>query len=966
MDLVTTDWESYYTTEYSLSRMSPLAYVMDDRFEAISVSLKVNDKPTGTWFGDDIPNGLATIDWKNAFVIGHNMLGFDSYVMAYRYGINPAMWGCTLSMARAILSKTLPRLGLGYLVEEFGLGVKDQTILNQTKGKRLEDFTAEELRRMGKYNAEDTDQCYGVFKVLRKYFTAKELWHIDKAIRMRTEPRFELDFGLLQTAASIERDRKHKALLDLFRTLKGISSESEQAELSMLTTDEKVEHIKRELASSAKFSSLLERLGVEVPLKPSPTNPEKEIPALSKTDQAMQDLQEHDDPIVAAAARCRLDVKSTLLETRIEKFIEAGKAAGGMLPVPLRPNGADTTGRDSGEEYNCFTGETEVLTLDGWKRFDDWTGEPIMQWWPDGRTSFEASPGVLVKDYAGPVVDVDAVLLSSTMTPEHRLVHMVNGQAVERTAQWLADRGRMDGVPTGGVWEGAKASLFTPDEARLLVAIAADATVVHRKTQRPTIQIGLRRPRKVERMRQLLAAVGCKYTERQYPAQAGHKGDHPTTVFFLPDCQYGKGFGPWILGLSREALDAFMDEIPHWDGWLHTKGQTEFSTSSRRDAEWFATAVHLSGKATTIRQYKGCYQMHVCTSKYTSVASEDVNVRQYEGKVYCASVESSYILIRRNGKIAVAGQCQNLPRIDKKNPRTTDALRKSLRAPKGKKIIVADQSGIELRVNHFLWKVPSSMALYQADPEKADLYKSFASRSLFRIPEDQIDENQRQLGKVAQLGLGFGAGAPTFRRVARTMGGIVLPLSREEDTPKDIVTAEETVFAWRSDYSEIVQGWKACGIGVIDVARQVENGIDPWGLVHTVPEGFMLPSKRIIRYPSLRQEDDGEWPDGRPKKSWFYGNGRTKARITGPKACENIVQALARDSIFDVTYEFFRLTGLRPALEVHDELVYVVDEGKAEELLRLLQSLLRQPPKWWPELVTWSKGDIADTYGDAK
>jgi len=64
--------------------------------------------------------------------------------------------------------------------------------------------------------------------------------------------------------------------------------------------------------------------------------------------------------------------------------------------------------------------------------------------------------------------------------------------------------------------------------------------------------------------------------------------------------------------------------------------------------------------------------------------------------------------------------------------------------------------------------------------------------------------------------------------------------------------------------------------------------------------------------------------------------------------------------------EFFRLTGLRPALEVHDELIYVVDEDKAEELLKLLQSLLRRPPVWWPELVTWSEGDIADTYGDAK
>lgn len=664
MNLVTVDWETYYDTEYSLSRMSPLEYVMDDRFEAISVSIKVNDGRTATYFGSDTHRGLATVDWTKAFVVGHNMLAFDCYVMAYRFGINPAMWGCTLAMARAILSKTHPRLGLGSLVESFGLGVKNNAILTQTKGRRLSQFTPDEIRRMGIYNAEDTDQAYGVFKILRKHFSAKELWHIDACIRMRTEPQFELDRGILETAASIERDRKFKALLDLFRMLNKEAPESERERASDMTEDERVAAVKTALSSSAKFAALLEARGVEVPMKPSPSNPNKEVPALAKTDEAMQDLQEHDDPVVAAAARCRLDVKSTLLETRIEKFLVAGKAAGGLLPIPLRPNGADTTGRDSGEEYNP----------------------------------------------------------------------------------------------------------------------------------------------------------------------------------------------------------------------------------------------------------------------------------------------------------------QNLPRINKKNPKNTDALRKSLRAPKGKKVIVADQSGIELRVNHFLWQVASSMALYRASPDKADLYKAFAAR-LFAILQEQVDKDQRQLGKVAQLGLGFGAGAPTFKRVAKNMGGLVIPLDRTPDMPASMMSATETVQMWRGEYQEIAGregGWKMCAIGIMDVFRGSENAVDPWGLVHTSSHGFVLPSGRIIRYPELHEEDDGHWPDGRPKKSWFYGVGRAKARITGPKACENIVQALARDSIFDVCYEFFRMTGLRPALRVHDELVYVVDEGKAEELLHLLQALLRQPPKWWPDLVTWSEGDIAGTYGDAK
>ena len=142
---------------------------------------------------------------------------------------------------------------------------------------------------------------------------------------------------------------------------------------------------------------------------------------------------------------------------------------------------------------------------------------------------------------------------------------------------------------------------------------------------------------------------------------------------------------------------------------------------------------------------------------------------------------------------------QNLPRVNPYSPKPSDALRKSLVAPAGHKVVVADLSGIELRVNHFLWKVPASMELYQADPEKADLYKDFASK-LYDVPVDQVTKVQRQVGKVAHLGLGFGAGHVTFQKVAKLMGGV--DITEQE--------SREIVETWRGSYSEIVRGWKTC------------------------------------------------------------------------------------------------------------------------------------------------------------
>ena len=295
---------------------------------------------------------------------------------------------------------------------------------------------------------------------------------------------------------------------------------------------------------------------------------------------------------------------------------------------------------------------------------------------------------------------------------------------------------------------------------------------------------------------------------------------------------------------------------------------------------------------------------------------------------------------------------QNLPRIDPSRPKPGDALRKSMRAPKGYKVIVADLSGIELRVNHFLWQVPSSMQLYQQSPDKADLYKEFAS-NLYVVPLSEVSKQQRQVGKVAHLGLGFGAGAATFVKVAKLMGGVDMTLDE----------AKTVVFKWRQAYREIAQGWRTCHESLEFVHDGRERAIDPRGLCLTCKQGIILNTghNHIIRYPGLHEEvsDDN-------KAEWWYGQGRKRARIYAGKVDENLVQALARDVIADSALEFKKRTGLLPKLMVHDELVYVVPERHAEPMLAELQAIMRTPPTWWPELVTWSEGDIADTYGDAK
>ena len=52
MDIITCDFETFYSQEYSLSKMTTEEYIRDPRFQVIGVSTKINAEPavwvTGT------------------------------------------------------------------------------------------------------------------------------------------------------------------------------------------------------------------------------------------------------------------------------------------------------------------------------------------------------------------------------------------------------------------------------------------------------------------------------------------------------------------------------------------------------------------------------------------------------------------------------------------------------------------------------------------------------------------------------------------------------------------------------------------------------------------------------------------------------------------------------------------------------------------------------------------------------
>jgi len=328
MNILTIDFETFYAKDFSLSKLTTEEYIRDPRFEVIGVAVKregqeqeLSSVCAPLWFSGSkkqIAEFLHGFDWDNSIALAHNAM-FDMAILNWHFDIRPRYIADTLAMARAIHSIEVGG-SLAALSEYYNLGKKGTEVHNAIGKKRL-DFTEEEMQAYGGYCVQDVELTYKLFNVLKKDFPNFELALIDLTIRMFSEPQLRLDLNVLNAHLEDVVNKKEELL-------------------------SKVNHDKKKLTSNPQFAELLREYGIKPPTKISPTTG-KETYAFAKSDEAFKKLQEHENPEVQAIVAARLGVRSTIEETRTQRFIDIGNR--GALPIPLRYYAAHT-GRWGGDD----------------------------------------------------------------------------------------------------------------------------------------------------------------------------------------------------------------------------------------------------------------------------------------------------------------------------------------------------------------------------------------------------------------------------------------------------------------------------------------------------------------------------------------------------------------------------------------------------------------------------------------
>ena len=288
-----------------------------------------------------------------------------------------------------------------------------------------------------------------------------------------------------------------------------------------------------------------------------------------------------------------------------------------------------------------------------------------------------------------------------------------------------------------------------------------------------------------------------------------------------------------------------------------------------------------------------------------------------------------------------------VPRFGK---RVTDVLKGMLRPAlipaAGKQFVVADWSAVEARVTAWASADPQAEDVLDTFRAGKDIYIREAA-GIYRVPYEDITDEQRQIGKVAILSLGFGGSVGAFT----AMGRVYKVYMPESDSRR-------IVDAWRRTNSWAVRYWakleEAYTRALRNPGREFSTGRVTY-LYDRQHLWYALPSGRILCYPFAKFEGDeityvkAAWKPAADAKEW------PRARLWRGLACENITQAIANDLLRHALRQLPDVV-----LHVHDEIVMETADPDAPNTL---QRVMCTPPDWAAGLPLSAEVEVMNRYG---
>ena len=370
-----------------------------------------------------------------------------------------------------------------------------------------------------------------------------------------------------------------------------------------------------------------------------------------------------------------------------------------------------STGRFSSSSpnfQNCFSGDTEILTERGWQRFDQLDrGVKVAQWHSGirGEITFAVPSDYIEQKFTGQMVHLESEHIDLMVTEDHRCP--VYSRRSFNLKVWPAKDYRGDHIqPNAGRWLEGGLNESAP-YLQLLIATQADGHL-----NGYGISFKFKKRRKFDRLVEILKALDVEYSESHNMQAAGlyhvvYVKKSPIVNRIWSDLGgEEKRLPDWFRNLDYDGRKLVVKEVTQWDGLA--RQASEYYSKDKRNCDliqWLAATV---GIRTKLSRYTNTSGNSVWILRYTqrdysmttNVKKTFIDVVDYP--VYCVTVPSSFVVVRRQGSVMVSGNCPKRG--------WGKRVRKAI-VPRDKEnvIVEADFSQLELRIILYLAGIDQSV-----------------------------------------------------------------------------------------------------------------------------------------------------------------------------------------------------------------------------------------------------------------
>lgn len=334
-----------------------------------------------------------------------------------------------------------------------------------------------------------------------------------------------------------------------------------------------------------------------------------------------------------------------------------------------------------GNHGRCHDDQTELLTADGWKSYDQLAVGDLVATYDmsTGQTVWQPLQDVYVDHYEGSMVKVDTATADFMVTPHHRMVvrsHKGEDQFIEM--QDFVAKGTMGSYnwPKCAAGQDEELSGVLDDELRLLGWIMTDGSYATMDSGVRAIRLYQSKPQGVECLKGLLQKMGVEHgvhvRPRKPPVILGRQvqstleeNTFSLTVQasqrFLELMPSKREVPAWMRELSRRQFSVFLDGLMAGDGHARTregKGEERVLYGERDVLSSIQMLAVTNGIAARLREdNRGNYILSLPTSVRGHINDWEGSVKTvpYCGTIWCGTVANGTLITRRNGIPLVSG-----------------------------------------------------------------------------------------------------------------------------------------------------------------------------------------------------------------------------------------------------------------------------------------------------------------------